>query len=125
MRRYEDNGRVEDFVDVLLGLEKEEKLSDPDMFYGIVVHVDDVWIKEDKILHGMVFRGTDTVATLMEWIMARMVLHPNIKAKEKAKIDAIMGNSMLVSDADIPNLHCLQSVVKESLRMHPPGPLLS
>ncbi|KAJ8505946.1 hypothetical protein OPV22_006832 [Ensete ventricosum] len=58
-----------DFVDVLLGLEKEEKLSDADMV---------------AVLWEMIFRGTDTVAILLEW-----------------------------------------AIVKESLRMHPPGPLLS
>nr|XP_019706814.1 cytochrome P450 78A5-like [Elaeis guineensis] len=73
----------------------------------------------------MIFRGTDTVAILLEWIMARMVLHPEIQSKVQSEIDAITGNSRLVSDSDIPHLPYLQSMVKESLRMHPPGPLLS
>lgn len=73
----------------------------------------------------MIFRGTDTVAILLEWIMARMVLHPDIQSKAQSEIDAVVGNSRLVSDADIPMLPYLQSIVKESLRMHPPGPLLS
>lgn len=73
----------------------------------------------------MIFRGTDTVAILLEWIMARMVLHPEIQAKAQAEIDAVVGEFKLVSDEDITNLHYLQCIVKESLRMHPPGPLLS
>ncbi|PKA49726.1 Cytochrome P450 78A4 [Apostasia shenzhenica] len=105
----EEKGRVGDFVDVLLDLEKEEKLTDSDM-------VAVLW---------MIFRGTDTVAILLEWIMARMVLHPDIQAKAQSEIDAFVGKSRPVSDADIPNLHFLQCIVKESLRMHPPGPLLS
>ncbi|XP_008787550.2 cytochrome P450 78A5-like isoform X2 [Phoenix dactylifera] len=99
-----------DFVDVLLDLEKEETLSDSDMV---------------AVLWEMIFRGTDTVAILLEWIMARMVLHPDIQSKVQSEMDAVVGNSRLVSDSDIPNLPYLQSVVKESLRMHPPGPLLS
>ncbi|KAH7660652.1 Flavonoid 3'-monooxygenase protein [Dioscorea alata] len=101
---------VGDFVDVLLDLEKDEKLSDADMV---------------AVLWEMIFRGTDTVAILLEWIMARMVLHPEIQAKAQAEIDAVVGESKLVSDDDISNLHYLQCIVKESLRMHPPGPLLS
>lgn len=74
----------------------------------------------------MIFRGTDTVAILMEWIMARMVLHPDIQAKAQAEIDAVTaGNSRPICDSDMKSLPYLQAIVKESLRMHPPGPLLS
>jgi cytochrome P450 len=73
----------------------------------------------------MIFRGTDTVAILLEWILARMVLHPEIQLKAQAEIDIVVGTSRLVSDSDIPNLPYLQAIVKECLRVHPPGPLLS
>ncbi|KAJ0980162.1 hypothetical protein J5N97_008417 [Dioscorea zingiberensis] len=114
---------VGDFVDVLLDLEEneKEKLSDVDMV-AVLWSADGAtfaWYQE------MIFRGTDTVAILLEWIMARMVLHPDIQTKAQAEIDDVVGESRPVSDADIPNLPYLQSIVKESLRMHPPGPLLS
>ncbi|KAL6896751.1 hypothetical protein ACP4OV_007325 [Aristida adscensionis] len=99
-----------DFVDVLLGLQGEEKLSDSDMI---------------AVLWEMIFRGTDTVAILLEWVMARMVLHPDVQAKAQAELDAVVGRGRAVSDADVPRLPYLQCVVKETLRMHPPGPLLS
>ncbi|XP_073005597.1 cytochrome P450 78A5-like [Typha latifolia] len=105
-----ENDGIGDFVDVLLDLEKEEKLTDADMV---------------AVLWEMIFRGTDTVAILLEWIMARMVLHPDIQSKAQAEIDAVVGNRRPVSDTDIWNLLYIQSIVKESLRMHPPGPLLS
>ncbi|TKY69563.1 Cytochrome P450 78A5 [Spatholobus suberectus] len=98
-----------DFVDVLLDLENENKLSESDMI---------------AVLWEMIFRGTDTVAILLEWILARMVLHPEIQAKAQREIDGVCGGR-LVSDADIRNLRYLQCIVKEVLRVHPPGPLLS
>lgn len=73
----------------------------------------------------MIFRGTDTVAILLEWTLARMVLHPDIQAKAQQEIDTCVGNLRHVQDSDIPNLRYLQSIVKEVLRLHPPGPLLS
>lgn len=73
----------------------------------------------------MIFRGTDTVAILLEWIMARMVLHPDIQAKAQQEVDACVGDQRDVQDSDVPNLPYLQAIVKEVLRMHPPGPLLS
>ncbi|XWS23085.1 hypothetical protein CRYUN_Cryun29cG0091200 [Craigia yunnanensis] len=105
----DDCNEVGDFVDVLLDLEKHEKLSDSDMI---------------AVLWEMIFRGTDTVAILLEWILARMVLHPEIQAKAQAEIDAVVGN-LQVSDSDIPNLPYVQAIAKETLRVHPPGPLLS
>jgi len=72
----------------------------------------------------MIFRGTDTVAILLEWTLARMVLHPEIQAKAQSEIDSVCG-SKPVTDADMPNLKYLQCIVKEALRVHPPGPLLS
>ncbi|KAI4335886.1 hypothetical protein L6164_014485 [Bauhinia variegata] len=73
----------------------------------------------------MIFRGTDTVAILLEWILARMILHPEIQAKAQCEIDSVVGSGRSVCDLDIPNLPYLRAIVKETLRMHPPGPLLS
>ncbi|CAK9232646.1 unnamed protein product [Sphagnum troendelagicum] len=101
---------VSDFVDVLLSLEGEEKLSDTDAV---------------AVLWEMIFRGTDTTAILTEWIMAELVLHPEIQAKVHAELDSVVGKERDVRDSDIVSLHYLQAVVKETLRIHPPGPLLS
>lgn len=54
-----------------------------------------------------------------------MVLHPEIQSKAQSEIDTMVGLSNPVSDSDIPNLRYLQCIVKEALRVHPPGPLLS
>ncbi|PON97218.1 Cytochrome P450, E-class, group I [Trema orientale] len=110
LKRVMGQGSVGDFVDVLLDLEKENKLSDSDMI---------------AVLWEMIFRGTDTVAILLEWVLARMVLHPEIQSKAQSEIDTVVGHSRPVLDSDIPKLPYLQAVVKETLRLHPPGPLLS
>ncbi|PON93293.1 Cytochrome P450, E-class, group I [Trema orientale] len=74
----------------------------------------------------MIFRGTDTVAILLEWILARMILHPEIQSKAQSEIDAVIGGThCAVSDSDLLKLNYLQAIVNETLRLHPPGPLLS
>uniref|UniRef100_M4EDN2 Cytochrome P450 78A5 n=1 Tax=Brassica campestris TaxID=3711 RepID=M4EDN2_BRACM len=104
-------GEENDFVDVLLGLQKDEKLSDSDMI---------------AVLWEMIFRGTDTVAILVEWVLARMVLHQDIQAKLFKEIASVTSNNTRsLSDSDISKLPYLQAIVKETLRLHPPGPLLS
>lgn len=65
------------------------------------------------------------MAILLEWIMSRIVLHQDIQTKVQNEIDTWVGRDRHVEDSDIPNLPYLQAIVKEVLRMHPPGPLLS
>ncbi|KAL1820348.1 hypothetical protein ACET3Z_015217 [Daucus carota] len=98
-----------DFVDILLSLEGDERLSEDDMI---------------AVLWEMIFRGTDTTALLTEWIMAELVLHQDVQAKVYQEIHDIVGNKN-ITDAEVAKLHYLQAVVKEALRLHPPGPLLS
>lgn len=73
----------------------------------------------------MIFRGTDTVAVLIEWILARMVVHKDEQEKVQEELDKVVGTSRAVVESDIPSLVYLTAVVKEVLRLHPPGPLLS
>ncbi|KAL8127443.1 cytochrome P450 78A7-like [Apium graveolens] len=98
-----------DFVDVLLSLDGEDKLSQEDMI---------------AVLWEMIFRGTDTTALLTEWVMAELVLHQDIQTKLNNEICNVVRNKV-VTDADVVKLPYLQAVVKETLRIHPPGPLLS
>ncbi|CAF2264327.1 unnamed protein product [Brassica rapa subsp. narinosa] len=99
-----------DFVDVLLSLDGPNKLSDPDMV---------------AVLWEMIFRGTDTVAVLIEWILARMVLHQDIQTTVHNELDQVVGRSRAVEESDVASLTYLTAVIKEVLRLHPPGPLLS
>ncbi|XP_016483605.1 cytochrome P450 78A5-like [Nicotiana tabacum] len=109
-RREGELNMKNDFLSLLLSLAKEDQLTDADMV---------------AVLWEMVFRGTDTVAILLEWIMARMVLHQDVQAKAQKEIDTCVGHNKHVRDSDIQNLPYLQAIVKEVLRLHPPGPLLS
>ena len=77
------------------------------------------------ITQEMIFRGTDTVAILLEWIITRIALHQDIQTKAQEELDTIVGSHRTVRDSDLPKLPYLQAIVKEVLRVHPPGPLLS
>lgn len=72
----------------------------------------------------MIFRGTDTTALLTEWAMAELILHSEAQRKLRAELVRAAARGPL-GDADLARLPYLQAVVKESLRVHPPGPLLS
>ncbi|XP_050204775.1 cytochrome P450 78A5-like [Mercurialis annua] len=113
VRERKGNGEFSDgndFLSALLSLSQHEQLAEADMV---------------SVLWEMIFRGTDTIAILLEWIMARIVMHQDIQEKAQQEIDTCTGRNRHVQDSDIPNLPYLQAIVKEVLRMHPPGPLLS
>jgi cytochrome P450 family 78 subfamily A len=73
----------------------------------------------------MIFRGTDAMSVQMEWTLARIVLHPEIQAKVHTELDQVVGRYNSVTESDSASLVYLQAVIKEVLRMHPPGPLLA
>ncbi|XP_021714744.1 cytochrome P450 78A7-like [Chenopodium quinoa] len=108
MNNGSDASENSDFVDVLLSLEGEEKLQEDDMV---------------AVLWEMIFRGTDTIALLIEWILAELVLNPTIQSKLQNEIANAMESA--ATNSAIAKLPYLQAVVKETLRLHPPGPLLS
>lgn len=104
-----DFHKRDDLLSYMLALPKEERIDDSDVI---------------PVLWETIFRGTDAVAILLEWAMARMALHPDIQSKAQEELDTVVGRRP-VADSDVPGLRFLQCVVKETLRMHPPGPLLS
>lgn len=56
--------------------------------------------------------------------MAELVLNPNVQTKLRDEIVNAVSDGD-VADADLAKLPYLSAVVKETLRLHPPGPLLS
>ncbi|XP_066335285.1 cytochrome P450 78A5-like [Miscanthus floridulus] len=100
----------DDLLSYMLSLPEEERLEDSDVI---------------AVLWEMIFRGVDVVAILLEWAMARMSLHSDIQSKAQEEMDAAVGRLRPITDSDVPSLRFLQWILKETLRMHPPGPLLS
>ncbi|KAG6401470.1 hypothetical protein SASPL_138327 [Salvia splendens] len=61
----------------------------------------------------------------MEWIQARLVLHKDVQSCVQRELDAVVGKTRAVTESDLTELVYLTAVVKEVMRLHPPGPLLS
>ncbi|KAL0330184.1 UNVERIFIED_CONTAM: Ferruginol synthase [Sesamum radiatum] len=76
------------------------------------------------LLMDLFVAGSDTTASTTEWALTELILHPEVMWKAKQELKALLGEKKLVQEADIAKLPYLQAVIKESLRIHPPGPLL-
>ncbi|XP_017635289.1 carnosic acid synthase-like [Gossypium arboreum] len=76
------------------------------------------------VLLDMVIGGTDTTFATIEWAMTELLRHPNKLGKVIEELDAIIGDQNVVEESNISRLPYLTAVVKETLRIHPPAPLL-
>ncbi|XP_043716958.1 geraniol 8-hydroxylase-like [Telopea speciosissima] len=68
--------------------------------------------------------GTDTTSTTLEWAMAELLHNPESMAKIQLELRENFVEGKPVEEADVARLPYLQAVVKETLRLHPPVPLL-
>eukprot|EP01018_Ginkgo_biloba_P010778 Gb_08444 [translate_table: standard] len=67
--------------------------------------------------------GTDTSSATLEWALSEMLLNPSIMKKVQEELESVVGLKRMV-ESDMPQLDYLKVVVKETLRLYPPGPLL-
>lgn len=73
----------------------------------------------------MLLAGTRTLSTSLEWAVCNLLNHPDVEKKAREELDAQIGQYHMVDEADISKLPYLQSVILESLRLHPVVPLLA
>ncbi|XP_045820131.1 cytochrome P450 71D11-like [Trifolium pratense] len=112
----EDQGEVgEDLVDVLL---KFQSGNDNDQ---------DICLTDNNIkaiILNMIGAGGETTSTTITWAMAELVRDPRVMKKAQYEVREIFNKKGIVGENNINELKYLKLVVKESLRLHPPSPLL-
>lgn len=83
----------------------------------------------DQIIKGlalvMLLAGTDTSSVTLEWAMSNLLNHPEILKKAKNELDTHIRQNCLVDEPDLSKLSYLQSIVYETLRLHPAAPMLA
>nr|AMZ03402.1 cytochrome P450 CYP76AH15 [Plectranthus barbatus]UPO25013.1 cytochrome P450 CYP76AH15 [synthetic construct] len=92
-----------------------------------IIQADEYKLTTDHVTHLMLdlfVGGSETSATSLEWIMSELVSNPSKLAKVKAELKSVVGEKKVVSESEMARLPYLQAVIKEVLRLHPPGPLL-
>ncbi|XP_024517541.1 cytochrome P450 71A1 [Selaginella moellendorffii] len=108
------NNTDEDFLDILLSLRDNGDK-----------HLQNENIR--SVMTNLVTAGTDTSAVTLEWAMAESIKNPTIAAKAREEIELVLGEkwrTKMVEEPDLSQLTYLQAIVKETLRLHPAGPLL-
>jgi cytochrome P450 len=68
--------------------------------------------------------GTETSAFGLERAMTRVVHDQRVMSIAKKELEETIGLGNPIEESDIERLPYLQAVIKESLRLHPPAPML-
>ncbi|CAN0924314.1 Desmethyl-deoxy-podophyllotoxin synthase [Linum grandiflorum] len=111
-RRSDDDQYTEDIVDILLNLQETGDLPLP--------LTDDV-IK--AVVFDMFIGGIETSSSTIEWTMSEIVKNPRVLELAQQEVRRVFGTKGKVDEDGLHELNYLNAVLKESLRMHPNGPL--
>ncbi|XP_026453222.1 cytochrome P450 76A2-like [Papaver somniferum] len=108
------NKEQKDLLDVLMefegnGKDEPAKISDRNL---------NIFILE------LFIGASETTNSTVEWAMAELLRQPEAMKKVKAEITKVVGFQRNLEESDIKDLHYLDAVIKETLRLHPPLPLL-
>ncbi|KAJ6826964.1 flavonoid 3-monooxygenase [Iris pallida] len=113
-RRGEGAGFVaRDMVDVLLQLADDPGLE-------VKLSRDSVKAFTQDLLAG----GTESSAVTVEWAISELLRSPDVIAKATEELDRVIGRDRWVDERDIHRLPYIESVVKETMRLHPVAPML-
>ncbi|WJZ83775.1 hypothetical protein VitviT2T_003430 [Vitis vinifera] len=108
-----NNNRAEvDFLHVMLSVIDDGQFSGRDP---------DTVIKATCL--NLILAGYDTTSITLTWALSLLLNNRHALKKAQAELEIHVGKHRQVDGSDIKNLVYLQAIVKETLRLYPPGPL--
>ncbi|KAK3028968.1 hypothetical protein RJ639_039995, partial [Escallonia herrerae] len=108
-----DDTEEEDLIDVLLRLQESRGLELPITSNNV-----------KAVIMDMFSAGTETSSTTIEWAMVELIRDPRVMKKAQAEVRQALKQKKTIGETDIQELSYLKLVIKETLRLHTPAPLL-
>ncbi|XP_078159389.1 cytochrome P450 71A1-like [Carex rostrata] len=109
----ESNEGQDNLVDILLCLK-----NDPSINFEITI--DNI----KGLLTDAFAGGVDTTYITLNWAMAELIKNPKHMKMLQEEVRGIVKHGDMVRSEDLDQMSYLKAVIKETLRLHPPGPLL-
>ncbi|OIT40690.1 PREDICTED: premnaspirodiene oxygenase-like [Nicotiana attenuata] len=103
----------EDLVDIFLRIKENAELQFPITNDHIKAVIFDIFTA-----------GTETSSTTIIWALSEMMKDPNIMAKAQSEVRQVFKGKKSYGEEDLEKLTYLNLVIKETLRLHTPIPLL-
>ncbi|WMV26518.1 hypothetical protein MTR67_019903 [Solanum verrucosum] len=112
-KKFNGESGNEDFVDALLRVMESEEFGPPITNQNI-----------KAVILDMFLAGTETTSTTLIWAFLELIKNPRVMEKAQLEVRERLNGKKTFNDIDLEELNYLQFVIKETLRLHPPAPLL-
>ncbi|QCD98814.1 cytochrome P450 [Vigna unguiculata] len=109
----DDEKEVQDIIDIFLQLLRDDSLS----FHLTLDHI-------KAVLMNIFIAGTDPPSATIVWAMTALLKNGEVMRKVQGEVRSLFGEKDFINEDDIERLPYLKAVVKETLRLFPPSPLL-
>ncbi|KAJ1702158.1 hypothetical protein LUZ63_001937 [Rhynchospora breviuscula] len=103
----------EDLLDVLLKMHKGEGVPTPLELNSI-----------KGVMLDLFGAGGETSATTLDWAMSELLRHPSALERAQSEVRSVLKGKPTAIDEDVNKLPYIQNVIRETLRLHCPVPLL-
>ncbi|KAM0912820.1 hypothetical protein ACQ4PT_012558 [Festuca glaucescens] len=104
-----DKDKLRCAIDHVLAAEKSGEITPENVIY---------------IVENINVAAIETTLWPIEWALAEVVNHPDVQRKVRCEIKDVLGDDEPITESNISRLPYLQAVIKETLRLHCPIPLL-
>ncbi|XP_077231372.1 cytochrome P450 84A1-like [Tasmannia lanceolata] len=132
---------IDKIIDDHMEKQEEKREEDKDMIDELIAFLEEVSVDKaglddlqksfrltrdniKAIIWDVMFGGTETVASVIEWTMSELLNNPEELKKVQGELGQVVGFDRKVHESDLDNLPYLKCVTKETLRLHPPIPLM-
>ncbi|XP_050230194.1 geraniol 8-hydroxylase-like [Mercurialis annua] len=109
-----DGDKRKDFLDVLLDFHGDD-IKAPSTLSSTFMK---------SIIIELFEAGTDTTSSTLEWAMTELFRNPIKLQKLQVELRSVINPGNQLEEKDIEHFPYLTAVIKETLRLHPPSPLL-
>ncbi|KAA3474309.1 cytochrome P450 CYP82D47-like [Gossypium australe] len=105
--------KEQDFMDVMLNILEDANITGYDA---------DTSNKATCL--NLVLAGSDTTMVTLTWALSLLLNNPHVLKRAQDELDMHVGKHRLLEEPDIRNMVYLQAIIKETLRLYPPEPVI-
>ena len=84
-------------------------------------------IAEDELIqlvHSFIAAGHETSGAFLQWTLYYLATHPDLQQQLREEVSSVLGDASDVSYEHYQNMPIMDKVLKESLRLRPPIPIM-